>query len=339
MTNRDIEIQEFLTRSSWDHAVRSPLAADASNRSYDRLSDPKTSARAILMNAPPLTNEPVSTFNDIAQRLLNANLSAPKIFASSPDTGLMLIEDLGDNLFARLAADNPDTEATIYKAAIDALCHLHKNGNALGLPRYSDDIYRKEAALITDWYLPAIHGYPTDSDKEKIYTDLVSRACNILSGPDVLVMRDYHAENLLWLPERSGVGKVGLLDFQDALVGNWAYDLVSLLEDARRDTSLCLQTEMKAHYIQKMGIEASAFERDYAILGAQRNLKIIGIFSRLCIRDKKPSYVDLIPRVWGHLQNDLAHPELSSLREWIRTNVPTPTSEILAIIKSTSLDD
>lgn len=339
MTNRETEVQEFLSRSSWDHAVRSPLAADASNRSYDRLSDPKTGARAILMNAPPLTNDPVSTFNDIAQRLLNANLSAPKIFACAPDTGLMLIEDLGDNLFARLAADNPELETTMYRAAIDALCHLHKNGNALGLPAYDDAVYRKEASLVTDWYLPAIQGHSTDTYQEKIYTDLVSRACDTLSGPDILVMRDYHAENLLWLPERSGVGKVGLLDFQDALVGNRAYDLVSLLEDARRDTSMRLQTEMKAHYCQEMGIEQSVFDHDYAILGAQRNLKIIGIFARLCIRDKKPSYVDLIPRVWAHLQNDLAHSELTDLREWVATNVPAPTPETLAIIKRASLDD
>jgi aminoglycoside/choline kinase family phosphotransferase len=149
----------------------------------------------------------------------------------------------------------------------------------------------------------------------------------------VLVLRDYHAENLLWLPERGGVKSVGLLDFQDALIGHPAYDLLSLLEDARRDTSQSLQANMKHYFIKQSGVDDTAFNADYATLGAQRNLKIIGIFARLCIRDKKPHYVDMIPRVWAHLQRDLSHPKLAGLKAWVDRNMPAPSPEILARIK------
>ena len=166
------------------------------------------------------------------------------------------------------------------------------------------------------------------------FGDLVARACAFtLSERPCLVLRDYHAENLLWLPDRDGVKNVGLLDFQDALIGHPAYDLVSLLEDARRDTDPELRSAMIRRYLSLTGLDQTDFHRAYAVLGAQRNLKIIGIFTRLWIRDGKPVYLDKIPRVWDHVQRDLAHPDLVELKNWIARHVPAPDQSILNRIR------
>lgn len=147
-------------------------------------------------------------------------------------------------------------------------------------------------------------------------------------------MRDYHAENLMLLDHHTGLQSIGLLDYQDALIGHPAYDLVSLLQDARRDTSPELQDSMVKWFIDTSRQDPETFLRDYAIIGAQRNLKIVGIFARLWLRDGKPSYLDLIPRVWNHLQTDLQHPALFELKEWIAVNVPAPTERVLNAIRT-----
>ncbi|KAB7614620.1 phosphotransferase [Amylibacter sp. SFDW26] len=333
MTNRAAKKQTFLKHISWDDAVSVMVAGDASNRSYDRLTK-SDGRKAILMNAPPEKGEDVRPFVKVLNILVDHKLSAPKLLASDETNGFLLLEDLGDDLFARICARDQNSETVLYKAAIDVLLSLHGATIPDGIPPYDMATYLRETDLVTDWYLPAISGQETSDDLTAAYRDHIREVCGrVENKAPVLVLRDYHAENLLWMPKRNGVRNVGLLDFQDALMGHPAYDLVSLLEDARRDTSLDLQNSMKCYFIKQSGANADAFNYAYAAIGAQRNLKIIGIFARLCVRDGKPHYVDLIPRVWDHLQHDLAHPELADLKAWVAAHIPTPTPEILSQIK------
>jgi aminoglycoside/choline kinase family phosphotransferase len=331
MIDREQVIRTFLETCGWDQARRQAMTADASFRSYERLYGPGDNT-AILMNAPPETNEPVDIFAAIAEILLEYGYSAPRILAPDYANGLLLIEDLGDDLFARICWSHAQLEAPLYESAVDLLIDLSGQPQPATLPPYSDAVYRREASLLPDWYLRAATG-GVNTGRAAEFLDLVSTACAAVAPFEpVLVMRDYHAENLLWLPDRRGVARVGLLDFQDALLGHPAYDLVSLLEDARRDTSPSLQSDMKQRYIAATPLDPADFEYAYCAIGAQRNLKIIGIFARLFLRDGKAGYLDLIPRVWGHLQRDVAHPRLQDLRRWIDANVPEPTSETLNAI-------
>jgi hypothetical protein len=324
---------DFLSNTEWGDAKSVEVAGDASHRSYDRLTkqDGKT---AILMNSPSEKGEDVKPFIKILTHLRDNGLEAPALLESDCENGFLLLEDLGDDLFVRICQTSPNLEEDIYKAAIDALVQLHAAPNPKDIAPYDLDAYLRETDLVTDWYLPSISGQVTTYVQTKSYRAEVTAVCEAIETPhSVLVLRDYHAENLLWLPDRSGIKKVGLLDFQDALIGHPAYDLVSLLEDARRDTSMELQTSMKDYFIKKSKVSKDAFNYAYAALGAQRNLKIIGIFARLCVRDAKPHYVDLIPRVWAHLQNDLSHPDLASLKNWVAINLPEPTPDVLTGIK------
>ncbi len=333
MTDRAVKKAAFLKHIVWDDAESVMVAGDASNRSYARLTK-SDGRKAILMNAPPERGEDVRPFVKILNILVDHKLSAPKLLASDEDNGFLLLEDLGDDLFARICEQDPNSEGVLYKAAIDVLLSLHKATIPDGIAPYDMATYLRETDLVTDWYLPAISGQMTPHDITDAYRHHISQACGRIKRKEpVLVLRDYHAENLLWMPDRDGFQNVGLLDFQDALMGHPAYDLVSLLEDARRDTSLDLQSSMKDYFINESGVDADAFNYAYATIGAQRNLKIVGIFARLCVRDGKPHYVDLIPRVWKHLQHDLSHPELVDLKAWVAANIPTPTPEILSQIK------
>ena len=288
MTNRAAKKQAFLEHITWGNAESVTVAGDASNRSYDRLTK-ADNRKAILMNAPPEKGEDVRPFVKILKILIAHNLSAPELLASDEVNGFLLLEDLGDDLFARICKQDNSTESTLYKAAIDVLLSLHRAKISDDIPPYDMETYLRETDLVTDWYLPATTGQPTSDDTIAAYRDQIRSACTrIEETAPVLVLRDYHAENLLWLPERNGTQNVGLLDFQDALIGHPAYDLVSLLEDARRDTSSNLQQTMKDYFIDQSGLNQKAFNFAYAAIGAQRNLKIIGIFARLCVRDGKP---------------------------------------------------
>ena len=336
MSNRAQRRDDFIAQAGWGHASAVVVAGDASNRSYDRLTkaDGQT---AILMNAPPEKGEDVRPFVKILKILRNHGLEAPDLIATDNTHGFLLLEDLGDNLFARVCQTEPALENTLYKAAIDVLLQLQTLPSPKDVAPYDLTAYLRETDLVTDWYLPSITGQPIEQALKDDYRAKITAVCNAIEPVSpVLVLRDYHAENLLWLPERLGCHKVGLLDFQDALMGHPAYDLVSLLEDARRDTSQKLQSEMKNYFIGKSGYNLNAFNTAYATIGAQRNLKIVGIFARLCVRDAKPHYVDLIPRVWAHLQHDLEHPALVHLKTWVDHNLPEPTPAILARIKNTA---
>ncbi|ARE40586.1 putative Ser/Thr protein kinase-like protein [Rhodovulum sp. P5] len=323
----------FLSRAGWGGAVRRPLAGDASNRRYDRLTGGPGGAGAVLMDAAPEKGEDVRPFVAIARHLSGLGLSAPRILADDPDHGFLLLEDLGDDLFARVAKQAPDMEPPLYEAAVDVLAALHSAPLPAGLAAYDAPLMADLACLPFDWYIPALDR-PAPDDERAAFRDAIKRRLAALPDDPVLVLRDYHAENLLWLPDRAGIARVGLLDFQDAMTGHRAYDLVSLLEDARRDVPEDLQARMRARYVAAAGIDAGAFDAAYALMGAQRNLRILGVFARLCVRDGKPGYLPMMGRVWGHLMRDLAHPSMADLQERVIRLLPPPDPDILDRIAS-----
>lgn len=329
---RDAVIATFLEAAGWRGAELTPLAGDASPRRYHRLR--LASRRAVLMDAAPGEDADPHPFLAVTEWLRGLGLSAPEILAAAPEDGLILLEDLGDDLYARLLAREPDREIPLYEAAVDLLAMLH----AAPLPLattcwrpapYDGTILLREARLVVDWYLPAALGRPVASETASAFDSILLSLLPLAGGMrPVAVLRDYHAENLIWLPARAGHARIGLLDYQDLLIGHPAYDLVSLLEDARRDTSDALRAAMVRRYLRATGAEPEAFGAASALLAAQRNLKILGIFTRLCRRDGKPAYLAHMPRVWAHLERDLRHPALAPLAAWCAC-LPAPDPAIL----------
>lgn len=325
MTDRHSLSQAFLAATRWAKAERRFLAGDASDRSYDRLI--LNGETAVLMDAPPGKGDDTATFTAIARHLSAIGLSSPMILAEDHVTGFLLLEDLGDALFARLLQSDPAKEHALYEAATNVLVQLQSHPAPAGLPELSARDWAEAAAFALSWYAFAATGHAPDSALfETILTDLLQTHAD---GPRAIILRDYHAENLLWLPERSGTARVGLLDFQLAQMGQPGYDLVSLLQDARRDVAPETEAAMIAHFCSAKGIDPATFATAYATLGAQRSLRILGIFARLCLKGGKPGYVPLIPRVWGQLQRSLAHPDLAPLASLCRDLLPEPTPETL----------
>ncbi len=309
MADRVALSKTFLARAGWGDAKRQFLAGDASDRSYDRLT--RGHETAVLMDAPPGKGDDPAVFLKIADHLNRLGLSAPICVAQDLSNGFLLIEDLGDGLFARLIPDNPALEQPLYTAAADVLIHLQQHPAPPDLPDLSAMDWATAAAFALDWYRYAITG---DRPDPHIFIETLADIMeSYADGPRVMILRDYHAENLLWLPHRQGLARVGLLDFQLAQLGQPAYDLVSLLQDARRDVSPETETAMQHHFIARTGTPQDQFAAAYASLGAQRALRILGIFARLCLHGNKPGYVKLIPRVWDQLQRNLAHPALEPL--------------------------
>ena len=320
MTERAHLIAAFLDAAGWGSAQRRLLAADASFRRYERLS--RAAETAVLMDAPP-PHENVAAFNRVAQQILDLGLSAPRPVAVDEAAGLMLLEDFGDRTFTRALAEGID-EARLYPLAVDVLIALHRDWRpnpAAALPPYDDTRLLDEALLLPDWALPALRGEARKSYIEA-WAAVLPRAH---AGPDGLVLRDYHVDNLMLLDGRDGIAACGLLDFQDAVIGPRSYDLVSLLEDARRDIAPELAAAMLTRYLAAFpDVDREAFLDSYAVMGAQRAAKIIGIFTRLDQRDGKPLYLRHIPRVWRLLQADLAKPVLAPVRAWFDRHVPVP---------------
>lgn len=302
----------FLASVGWDDAQILPLAGDASFRRYFRVVAPGRSA--ILMDAPP-PNEDPRPFIAIARWLTDRGFAAPEILGEDLREGLVLISDFGDARLRETADAAPESELRLYEQAIDVLIRLSAH-EAAPVEPYDAAVYQREAGLFTEWYCPAL-GLDVDADG-------YCRAWDEVLGPvlaeprAVTVLRDYHAENLMLI---EGPETFGLLDFQDALAGHPAYDLVSLLQDARRDVDAELETAMLDRYRRITGA-GDAFDVAYHVLGAQRNAKIIGIFTRLWKRDGKPRYPTLCPRVWRYLERDLAHPALKPVADWFDANVP-----------------
>ena len=310
----------FVTSAGWGDAESTPLAGDASFRRYYRLRC--GTERALLMDAPP-THEDVRPFVTVAEHLRRLGFSAPRVYAQDPAAGFLLIEDLGDATYTRLLARGAD-ETTLYIAAVDLLValHAHPRATALALPSYDDDALLAEAALFVDWYLPAKLG---DARPPRAsYLDAWRSVFARLPPPATsLVLRDYHVDNLIRVADREGIAACGLLDFQDALIGPRAYDLVSLLEDARRDLGAGLAESMYARYLDAFpDLERANFAAWYGVLGAQRHAKVAGIFVRLAQRDGKRAYLRHIPRVLRLLENQLRNPALAPVKEWFDAHLP-----------------
>ena len=318
----------FLAQTAWAHAQRAPLAGDASNRRYERLTDPETLATAVLMDAPPDKGEDVRPFVRIAHHLREQGLSAPEILNQDPEHGFLLLEDLGDALFARVVLQQPDLETTLYQRATDVLVALHQ-APLPDLERYGPRLMAEMAGLAFAKYRTGIQGEADPMLQARFENRFEDILRLNIKGDMVLVQRDYHAENLLWLPDRDGVAQVGLLDFQDARAGHCAYDLVSLLQDARRDVPPGIEMRMIERYIAASGVDEHGFRTAYTILGVQRNLRILGVFARLSLENGKPHYIDLIPRVWDHFIRGLDHPALAPVADMLRESLPTPTTETL----------
>ena len=307
----------FLDASGWGGRALVPLAGDASFRRYYRVGGNGRSA--VLMDAPP-PQEDVGPYVAVAALLRNLGLSAPEVLAEDRGEGFLLLEDFGDDTYTRLL-ERGAGEPGLYALAVDTLIALQRAAALGGIPEMpSYDIERllAEAALLVDWYRP-LAAEPRDE-----YLELWRAALPLaMVSPPTLVLRDYHVDNLMLLPDRPGVRGCGLLDFQDAVTGQPSYDLVSLLEDARRDVSVCLRRAMIERYLAAFpALDRSEFLRSAAILAAQRNCKILGLFTRLWQRDGKPQYLAHIPRVWRLLEEDLRHPALARIGCWLDRHLP-----------------
>lgn len=331
MPDRAHQITIFLRGTKWANADRRTVAGDASNRRYERLTlgDGTTS---ILMDAPPDKGEDTRPFVRITNWLRDASLSAPEIYAQDAEHGFLLIEDLGDDLFARVIKADPTLERPLYEAASDVLVNLHR-ATPPTLAPYDAKMMTDLAALAFVWYQRGACGETDEAAKIAFESAFLAALTPLDTRMDVLIQRDYHAENLIWLPDRQGVARVGLLDYQDAMLGHRAYDLVSVLQDARRDVSPDIVHAMTARYITATGVDADQFAADFALLGLQRNMRILGVFARLSLGAGKPHYVDLIPRVWDHIQTNLTHPALHPIAPLINGPLPAPTPEILQRLK------
>jgi N-acetylmuramate 1-kinase len=309
--------EDFLASCGWAGARIEPLAGDASFRRYFRVIGER--GQAVLMDAPPPHEDP-RPFVNVAEWLISRGLTAPEILARDLDKGLLLLADFGDARLRETLDTNPHRESELYELATDVLVHLHEHPPMEGLPKHGLEQWLEELKLFTDWYCPAV-GLDVDlDDYRRSWTEILDPVANDGLGP-VTVLRDYHAENIMLVEGREGVTHFGLLDFQDALAGHPAYDLASVLEDARRDVPGDIERAMIDRYIAATGY-GEAFERAYWALAAQRNTRILGVFTRLWKRDNKPHYRRFQPRMWGLLERDLAQPSLQPVRDWFDRNVP-----------------
>ncbi|MFL6721566.1 MAG: aminoglycoside phosphotransferase family protein [Sphingomonas sp.] len=308
---------DFLAACGWAGAQIVPLAGDASFRRYFRvIADGR---QAVLMDAPPPHEDP-RPFAAVAAWLIEHGLSAPKVLASDLDRGLLLLHDFGDVRFRETVDADASRERELYALATDVLVHLHQHPPMSGLPVHGLDQWLDEVGLFTDWYCPAV-GLEVDvAGFRSAWSEVLAPVASDGLGP-VTVLRDYHAENIMLVEGHDGVRHLGLLDFQDALAGHPAYDLASVLEDARRDVPVEIEREMLQRYLAAT-VRDEAFERAYWALAAQRNTRILGVFTRLWKRDNKPRYREFQPRMWGLLERDLEPPHMKPLRDWFESNVP-----------------
>lgn len=315
----------FIAAAGWGAATVLPVSGDASFRRYFRLvCDGRT---AILMDAPPAT-ENAGAFVAVARYLSDRGISVPRILAEDVAAGLVLLEDFGDLMFVAALANGHD-ETELYAAATDVLALLHAVPMAGRLGKHEVKPYdtarmQREVNLVLDWYWPECTGAPADAALCRSYADAWDAVWPAaFAHADRLVQLDYHSPNLMWLHDRSGLARVGVLDFQDAMTGPAAYDLVSLLQDPRRDVAAGLEPLLIARYLgQRPDFDVAAFKASYAVMGAQRAARILGVFVRLWRRDGKPGYLQHLPRVWGLLDRNLTNPALAPVADWFQRYLP-----------------
>ncbi|WP_425039997.1 aminoglycoside phosphotransferase family protein [Primorskyibacter sp. S187A] len=315
--NRGQDITVFLEQSGWQDAAQLPLAGDASSRRYLRLK--RGSQSRIMMDAPPQSCGSSQMFITIATHLRSAGFNAPEIFDTDVRQGLILMEDFGDALIANVLAADPAREHELYAAVIDVLARLNTCPWPDRLTPKSPAKLAEMASLIFAHYAPDVH-----AEDQRAALALLEKHLNAtMDLPPALALRDFHAENLIWLPGQTPRMRIGLLDFQDAIVTHPAYDLVSLLKDARRDVSSDVEEAMITRFIDQTGLDEARLRHGYAVMGLQRNLRILGVFCRLASARAKPHYLSLLPRVWGHVQDALSTPALIDLKAAFAC-LPTP---------------
>ncbi|WP_339113625.1 phosphotransferase [Thioclava sp. GXIMD2076] len=315
-----MDIERFLAQAGWGGAQREPLAGDASARRYERVGGERP---AVLMITQP--GDELQRFLRMTDWLAAQGFSVPQIYARAPEQGLLLLEDLGDDLVARLIGADPAREDELYGLITDVLVALRAVTPPAGLTELDGRGLAALTKLTEDWY-PMTAAADLSGD--------IARAFEALDdGQRVVSLRDFHAENALLLPARQGVARLGLLDYQDAVLAHPAYDLVSALQDARRDVSRQTETAQIARYCAMTGQDNAIFSAIYACLGAQRALRILGIFVRLCVAMGKPRYLEFMPRVWGHLDHNLAHPALAQLRATVMAAMPRPDVPLIEEIR------
>lgn len=356
MSDRSEEMHAFLKSAEWGDAAVTPLPGDASTRRYFRVA--MGGRKAMLMDQPQHAEQPTAPANatpderralgynavarlagaDVGRFVAASNflraqgLTAPEIYAADVRQGFALIEDLGHTLYADVLSDGGDSNL-LYGAAIDALAKLHAHAAPAALSdkplhRYDETALIAETDLLPEWFFPVALGRAATADEIAEHRALWKKTlAPVLDHPPVFVHRDYHAQNLLWLPERSGHARVGIIDFQDAVAGTTSYDLISLVEDARRDVDPVLAEAMTGRYLAAMKAQGTPLDEDEfraqaATIATQRNAKIAGIFARLYKRDNKPRYLDYLPRVWVYLNKDLEHPTMRELKAWYDKRIP-----------------
>jgi len=345
-------LRQFLTGAGLIDAKRQRMAGDASTRSYARLF--RNDTAVILMNSPRRPDGPaiyygksysaavhlaedVKPFVAIANGLREHGISAPAIHYADLDAGFLITEDFGVQGF--IEGEPPRPIAERYEAAVDMLAALHwkKLPNVLPLapqitytiPPFDVDAMMIEIGLMLEWYLPDRGAAPPSTARDEFVTQWRGLLGKTAAMPKTWVLRDFHSPNLIWLDGRSGTATVGVIDFQDAVLGPAAYDLVSLLQDARIDVPEQLELTLLTRYIKARHaadntFDPTGFAESYAIMSAQRNTRLLGTFARLNRRDGKPQYLRHQPRIWTYLTRSLAHPVLSGLRGWYDTQVPPP---------------
>ena len=306
MSDRDAELRDVLSDGGFGAWHRAPLAGDASRRRYERLS--LNGETRILMDAPPQTAGPIGPFLRIAAHLAEVGLHPPRIDFADAALGVIVMEDFGDALLARRSETNPDQEPRLYAAATDVLVHLQSHPPAADLPLLDATEGVRLVVEVIDW-LPG-----SAAAKDDLLVELDAALRHHSSGKAVMALRDYHAENLVLCPGATGLARLGLLDFQDAVLADPVYDLVSLTRDVRRDVTDAARTAAVTRFAEQTNTDVDTLGPILAAQAVQRNLRILGVFSRLAQRDGKRRYLDFVPRLTRLLSEDLAHPELAPLR-------------------------
>ena len=325
MNEREVSRNDFIKKVNLSNCAIVPSPGDLSSRKYFRITK-NDNQTLILMDSP--AEEKTKEFYLMTEYLLKNGFSVPKIYEHDLDNGFLIIEDFNDTkvndlLSGKISCEDV-YEERIYKRTIDILMHLHQCELPSFLNEQKDEDLVKEAERIIQWYIEPLNGTPLSEEMKQQFHDLLLSSLNQakLFKP-VVTLRDYHVDNMFWLNDRLGIERLGLIDYQDAELGSPAYDIVSVLEDARRDVSPDLAHKMLAYYLQEM----SSFDRKdmlsaYHIYGAQRNIKIIGIFAMRAATQNKSYLLTLLPRVLGYLYQDLSHPLLNELKQWFDEAIP-----------------
>ena len=320
---RMIALEEFVKNAEWEEAELTPLKGDASFRSYTRLL--MAGQRALLMDAPK-PQENIDAYLDMTAHLRSLGCRVPDIYAEDREQGFAIIEDFGEDTFKDLLLDNECDEETLYKLAIDALKHIHTHSDAtkVDIPAYDIDSLMREVMLLADWFIPKARGKGLTKVELARYKTVWKEALrDVAADNSVLVLRDYFVDNLMRVEGNGPIEQCALLDYQDAMIGSPAYDLVSLIEDARRDISPDVRRAALAHYFDgNDNVDRLKMLEHISILGAQRHAKVLGIFTRLSERDDKHHYLAHLPRVQKLFSRSLSSPKLSGVRDVIYDLIP-----------------